>query len=358
MAQSILYYPTININDGTWLRNALLYWDHISSISPYDNFPDLSPELLYLQEKEIYKPIVPQDIFKQNENETDLFTKEIINKLERHKYNLSNKNNAIYSKTRMHSNKIPSASVPTHYEKFAPDLFKYLKEHNYIHSYERQGWFELDSKVSDIYMRYLAEFVVKNSFSDIVIGTDHSQYYNSFYRRTSTNKSALCASIALNKCLPQPSMNVSFEDLIAFKRQHKEDLLELRKKLRDFESDISKCTEINEIATKMEDFKENWQTTLKKDKTLFTKEKITFVLGTLNTLINLPSTTEALNNALQSINNNCTHEIAANTLLGGTATIALGYRFFSYKNKISNNRSSSGFSYMLHAHNAGLISNV
>lgn len=25
MAQTILYYPTINIQDGTWLRNAILY---------------------------------------------------------------------------------------------------------------------------------------------------------------------------------------------------------------------------------------------------------------------------------------------------------------------------------------------
>lgn len=25
--KTILYYPTIRIKDGTWLRNALLYWD-------------------------------------------------------------------------------------------------------------------------------------------------------------------------------------------------------------------------------------------------------------------------------------------------------------------------------------------
>ena len=35
MAQTILYYPTINIQDGTWLRNAILYWDEVSSIVPY-----------------------------------------------------------------------------------------------------------------------------------------------------------------------------------------------------------------------------------------------------------------------------------------------------------------------------------
>ena len=63
MAQTILYYPTIDIQDSTWLRNALLYWDNISSIVPYENYSDFSPELLYLQECGIYKPVFPQDLF-------------------------------------------------------------------------------------------------------------------------------------------------------------------------------------------------------------------------------------------------------------------------------------------------------
>lgn len=48
MPQTILYYPNINIDNGQWLRNALLYWDNISSIVPYRNFEDLSTDLLYL----------------------------------------------------------------------------------------------------------------------------------------------------------------------------------------------------------------------------------------------------------------------------------------------------------------------
>ena len=57
MAQTILYYPTINIPNENWLKNALLYWDNISSIVPYEDYYNLSPHLLYLQSCEIYKPI-------------------------------------------------------------------------------------------------------------------------------------------------------------------------------------------------------------------------------------------------------------------------------------------------------------
>ena len=63
MAQTILYYPTINIQDGTWLRNAILYWDEVSSIVPYENYPDFSPELLYLQELGVYKAVYPRELF-------------------------------------------------------------------------------------------------------------------------------------------------------------------------------------------------------------------------------------------------------------------------------------------------------
>ena len=44
MGQTILYYPKINILDGVWLRNALLYWDEVPSIVPDESYSDLSTE--------------------------------------------------------------------------------------------------------------------------------------------------------------------------------------------------------------------------------------------------------------------------------------------------------------------------
>lgn len=66
MAQTILYYPTINIQDGAWLRNAILYWDEVSSIVPHENYLDFSPELLYLQKSGVYKAVYPHDLFLSN----------------------------------------------------------------------------------------------------------------------------------------------------------------------------------------------------------------------------------------------------------------------------------------------------
>lgn len=63
MAQSILYYPKIDIQDGAWLRNAILYWDEVSSIVPYEEYDNLSVELQYLKNLGVYSPIYPRDLF-------------------------------------------------------------------------------------------------------------------------------------------------------------------------------------------------------------------------------------------------------------------------------------------------------
>ena len=44
MGQTFLYYPKINILDGAWLRNAILYWDEVPSIVADESYLDLSPK--------------------------------------------------------------------------------------------------------------------------------------------------------------------------------------------------------------------------------------------------------------------------------------------------------------------------
>ena len=68
MPQSILYYPTISVGDGPWLRAAALYWDEVCSIVPSSYLGRLSPELKYLLERGQYRPIDPQQILYSDYN--------------------------------------------------------------------------------------------------------------------------------------------------------------------------------------------------------------------------------------------------------------------------------------------------
>lgn len=131
MAQTILYYPTINIQDGTWLRNAILYWDEVSSIVPYENYPDFSPELLYLQELGVYKAVYPRNLFFSEFAED--FCNSIVKRISAYELRTTN-NGTQNSCVRMHKNKI-----------YALALHELIHYRNYRHSY----W--IISEIEDIY---------------------------------------------------------------------------------------------------------------------------------------------------------------------------------------------------------------
>lgn len=360
MAQSILYYPTIDIPDGPWLRNALLYWDNISSIVPYRDYSDLSPELQYLRKCGIYEPIFPQDIF--TSEYTLEFEKAIISRLERHlRRKNSFRENRHSGTVAMHRKKIyaPALCESIHYRKIPLHMFEYLTKNNFISIEDTCGdWIEMDAYAATLYMRTLAEYAVKCNAKDIVIGTDSGKHQADFYTRTSLRENSSCISISLNDCLPQPSMDISYEELLDFKQNHAQELSELRNKLREFETLLSSCSEPEEIKFQTERFKESWQLALSQMEKMFTREQVAFSLGTLTTLISAPSIVESLGNIVQKASHISNSSIVSAALLGGAAAIGVGYQFVNYRNKICEQRSSAGFSYLLKASKAGIIKSI
>lgn len=361
MSQTILYYPTIDIQDGAWLRNALLYWDSIASIVPYESYANLSPELLYLQACGIYKPFYPQDLFASEYGQD--FTNVIIRKLEQHKKHTEP--NVHYSHrhatARIHRNKIyaPALYELIHYRKASPDLVKYLTDNHFVHDYHCGGWMEIDTHVASIYMRTLAEYSVKCMSEDTVIGTDQMKHHNQFYTPSKPRKNTVCISLALENCLPQPAMDIGFEELLTFKDHHRGELAEFRKKLRDFEKILSQCEEVEDIKFETERFKEDWQSALAKEGKMFTSKTYPFALGTLFTLINAPAIAEPIGNFIGKISPPLENNIFLSTaLLGGTAAITLGHKSVNYKNRINEQRSSSGFSYIIKASKSGIITSL
>ena len=60
-----------------------------------------------------------------------------------------------------------------HYRKMSPHLYMYLEDKKYIKEDRISGWGKVDKKIAQIYMRTLAEFSIKCSSEDIVLGTDN-----------------------------------------------------------------------------------------------------------------------------------------------------------------------------------------
>lgn len=349
MAQTILYYPNINIQDGQWLRNALLYWDNISSIVPYDNYGDLSPELLYLQDSGIYEPIYPQDLFYSEY--ADDFCDTIVKRISRYEKGQDEIFSTVSArKVRLHKKKIyaPVLHSLIHSRKLRPNLLYYLTDKKYINNYNTDGWIAIDKKIAQIYMRTLAEYSIKCSDKDIVLGTDKVRYSREIYSNFTSHKTeSQCCKINILKCLPQPSLDTSFEEILDFKSARKDELNAFRIKIRELERNIYRSESIEEIKHHENSFIEGWKNCSSDYYKVLKDSNIKFVLGNLSTFVALPF-----------VGNLITEHIGqdfSELVQTGGPLLQMAINYIDYKDKINPNKSDGGFAYVINAYKNGLI---
>ena len=346
MAQTILYYPTINIQDGAWLRNAILYWDEVSSIVPYENYPNFSPEILYLQELGVYKAVYPQELFFSEFAED--FCGAIVKRISAYE---SIKNGIQNGRVRVHKNKIyaPALHELIHYRKLPPQLLDYFGDKRFINDYNTDGWMEIDGKIAQIYMRTLAEYSIKCSGKDIVLGTDTSTHSQEIYSpsRNRVDLQTQCCKINIENCLPQPSMDVSFEDILEFKSRRKDELNAFRAKIRELETNIYNADSPELIRHYEAQFIEGWQQCSQNLYKALKDSRITFFLSSLISLVGIPFVGQHLSGYIGQ-------DVTA-AIQTGAQMLNIGIGYFDYKNKISPAKSDGGFSYIIKASREGII---
>ena len=351
MAQTILYYPQINIHDGSWLRNAILYWDEVSSIVPYENYLDFSPELLYLQELGVYKAIYPQELF-FSEFAQD-FCDSIVKRISAYDRPRGRTlNNRIQnSRVRIHKNKIyaPVLHELIHYKKLPPQLLDYFEDKRFINNYNTDGWMEIDSKIAQIYMRTLAEYSIKCSGKDIVLGTDTATHSREIYSpsRNRIDLQSQCCKINIQNCLPQPSMDVSFEDILEFKNKRKDELNAFRAKIRELETNIYNADSPELIRHYEAQFIEGWQQCCQDFHKALKDSKITFLLSSLVSLVGIPFVGQQLSSYIG--------QDVTSIIQTGAQLLNIGIGYYDYKNKISPAKTDGGFSYIIKANRDGII---
>lgn len=350
MAQTILYYPKINIQDSAWLRNAILYWDEVSSIVPYENYGDLSPELLYLQNLGVYSAVYPQDLFFSEYAEN--FCRTIVKRITAYDHSSTKNLNRIQNeRVKIHKNKIyaPALHELIHYEKLPQSLLSLFKEKRFINDYNADGWMEIDSKIAQIYMRTLAEYSIKCSGKDIVLGTDTATHNREIYHsaRSRTDIKAQCCKINIEKCLPQPTLDVSYEDILDFKRRRNDELRLFKAKIRELETNIYNADSPELIKHYEAQFVESWKSCSEDFYKVLKEARITFCLTSLVSLVGIPFVGQLLS---QRIGPDLT-----STIQTGAQFLNIGISYLDYKNKISPAKTDGGFSYIIKANRDGII---
>lgn len=254
MKRRILYYPTINITDGVWLRNALLYWDEISSIMPYqdDDF-EISPELQNLMDTHYYVPTRPDDI---------MYSKLYSEFIDEVKIKINEYNPRLHISGNfscVHKSKVESTFYHLHNSKISGDILPLLQEKSEILYSENRQWIYIEEELSNIYMAVLAKYLAAINHEDTVIGSDKQGNEDYIYKtRRATTRYNNRQPFLSYKCsiLPVPNMDTSIDEIIDFKRRRADELLNFRQLLTEFEEKLSKSTDIVEVKSLCIEFEE------------------------------------------------------------------------------------------------------
>lgn len=349
MAQSILYYPTINIEDSAWLRSAILYWDEINSIVPYEDYCDLSPELLFLENIGQYKPIYPEEIFVLGDPH------EFSSAVKRFFYhNSSNIHNGKRGQPLTERIYNPDLVSLIYYKKLPSETLELFTKHEGFRMNDN-GWIEMSSDFAMQYMRLLAEFAATYSFTDTVVGTNQVSKIREIYPQGSRTANRSAVSILLEKCLPIPTMDVGLEDLIYFKEHNRDSFLQLQRKIREFEKAISESESIAQLKDTTAAFREDWEHELIHADKMFKDKKITFILGSLRSFVTDAGAVAGLSQWAQENGVLNIPATAVGAAVGMAGLVGIGAYSLLHKNQISQINDGNSFAYVISAKREGLL---
>jgi hypothetical protein len=256
MKRAILYYPTIDI-----LRHALLYYDEVSSIVPQSygnrNLAELSPEIKYLLDENQFRAVTPDTLLYNNTNFDSFqefsaeFNSIVSSKSYRRRIELNygmyygnNKGRLSYKFSKIHVDKISVSA------------FQSLRTNGLALESNGEDWVSFEENTALLYMSLLAKYLADVDTEQMTVGTNNLLYENLNFKKVSKSRGFPVVSINLEKILPSPSDNVSYQDIISFKRKRKDNLDHFKGILADFQKAISKAESRGEVADTSMGFRE------------------------------------------------------------------------------------------------------
>jgi hypothetical protein len=305
-----LYYPTIDIRSEDWLKTAVLFWDEINTIVPASlNAPYQTHSTQFLSDMGFLKPlrVNPNDDF------IDEISLDVLNYLNTNEgFQVLTQSNGPYSV--IHREKLPrefGRLFDIHPEKLSYEVQWHLR--NYL---TRDGWFQVDSNFATFYLTILANklcerramgLLTDNLFTANLsdkVRLDNQIAINdaSRYHRHRNQKSLLLAQGLLTNLIIQGvriEPTSSLEDIINFKKQHRDELGLFRVNISKLVQSVSKEAPIESLLQQVEDiYKDEFSPAYNNFKKALDSSKIKWFSDNLMKIsfISIPAT--AIPNAL------------------------------------------------------------
>ena len=292
MKRKLLYYPYIDIPNLSFVKKAILYWDKISSIVPYeyDYKCHLNPHIQYLKDEGEYEPISTANLYfscdtwENTETIRQNFNKELIKILSSIQIKKSEKFSRLHKEKlreyKVHKNKIVG---------FEDEIYLFLKDRGFLIK-EDLEWMYLPEDIADIIMAILAKYLAICDKDYTVPATDKEKYENIAFNIKTKEHFLTNKSLALNlflKKLPVPRDDVSLQEIIQFKRKRCAELLEFRNFISSFQNRLVEAKTTEEIKKVLVDFNEKVNRKKQEIEKLLKDAKINYTVTIVKSLIPL-----------------------------------------------------------------------
>jgi hypothetical protein len=365
MNRTILYYPTIDIPNKSWLRHAILYWDEVSSIVPNSHdlrlLNELSPEIHYLTEVGQFRPIKPEDLFEKSENWEPFqqFTLEFTKTISSIEFKKLI-NTRYRTESRINIRKLRSQNVARiHNNKITNNIFNILEEQGLAaRNPDQFDWVFFERNTALLYMSLLAKYLADVDSEQTTIGTDLRVYEKLNFKRVKEKEGFPVVSLSLNNILPTPTDNIPLEKLIDFKRRREQNLIQFRKHLSEFQVKLSKSSSQTELKEVVTSFKHGLVAGVKDLKDVLDDSKIESNFKTFKSLINLSSPTTIVATATLLNNKFNVIDLPVSFATLGIITVGaiqLTGDFIELRNKERAALRESPFSYIYQAQKYGFV---
>lgn len=349
MKKRILYYPSIDIKDGIWLRNAILYWDEVSSIMPYQNDDyNISPEVSYLISTNNFIPARPDDIMFSSMY--DDFTNEVRKRFDEY----SPSQTKTVRKRNIHMSKVVPDYHKLHESKLSSHVMEMIEERSEIIRSKNNQWISVDAQLSDIYMSILAKYLAAISTADTSIGTDRMFKQNKIFRPERGFNTNTCQSFLDYKfnILPAPNMDVSIEDILLFKEQRSDELRKLHIEINELERRLQSAEDIVQLKRILSEFEYRLESNVSDLNRLMRENKWNINQTVMNGLISMSmpgimSTAEMFGASFTSV-----QEVIG--LASGTI-LSIGLSIKDIGNMRRETLNNNPFAYVYHGRNAKMF---
>lgn len=250
MKNKVLYFPHINVPTSMWFTRALLYWDEVGAIVPYDYIED--PDKLDEHTRSLIKAcLVTQVIPGDHVREIPSFQKSFITYLESQgKKRLNNRRRAFkqgrYSRI--------------HIEKMEDGLELYFRDMG-LAKEKDYPWWDVENETAREFMAYLAatlgrlEDLQFTPITDNITHLEHFLYVSMPNKSSEESVSSLRLEI-LENIFPTPNTPLHASEISEFKGKHGDKLSIFRTRVEKEIIDIATISDSALREKRLELFKE------------------------------------------------------------------------------------------------------